>query len=233
MVLAATGPVSLESSMVRLKKLVYKNRVRIKDFLVDFDKLRTGFVHPNHFQTALSMAGVDKVLTAVEISAITDAYTTQRTPSLALTDYRSFLSELDGIFTVAELEKTPLTEVPAEPSELLDKTRYRRPSRQLTEEREAILQGALTRLADTVAKRGTPVKAFFDDAAADDHSAKLYGHVTMAQMRQCLSTKLDLPVTEAEAEVIQEKFANEDKPDLVNFVAFSNVIDPVDRYYTM
>lgn len=40
---------TFESAMIRLKKLVYKQRVRVKDFLVDFDKLRSGFVHPNHF----------------------------------------------------------------------------------------------------------------------------------------------------------------------------------------
>ncbi len=53
---------SFESAMTRLKKVVYKNRVRVKEFLVDFDKLRGGFVYPNHFCTALSMAGLDKVL---------------------------------------------------------------------------------------------------------------------------------------------------------------------------
>lgn len=96
------------------------------------------------------------------------------------------------------LEKTPLAEVAPEPAELLDKTRYDRSSKVLPEHEEALLQAVMQRLTDIVAKRGTPVKPFFDDAAADDHSAKLYGHVTIPQFRQCLSTKLELQITEAE-----------------------------------
>ncbi len=71
----------------------------------------------------------------------------------------------------------------AEPSALLDKTRYEKSSRQLPEEQEAVFQGAIQRLKDIISKRGTPVKPFFDDAAADDHSAKLFGHVTIHQFR--------------------------------------------------
>ena len=65
-----------------------------------------------------------------------------------------------------------MTYVPVEPSDLLDKTRFMKSSRQLSEEKEAILAGAIARLSDKCYKRGQPVKAFFDDAASDDHSAK-------------------------------------------------------------
>jgi hypothetical protein len=44
------------------------------------------------------------------------------------------------------------------------------------------------------AKRGLLVKPFFDDAAKDDHSAKLFGHVTVSQFRQCINVKLGLRV---------------------------------------
>jgi len=59
------------------------------------------------------------------------------------------------------------------------------------------------------------VKPFFDDAAQDDHSTKLYGHVTMTQFRQCISTKLQLHLTDHEAAVVINKFSHEDKPELV------------------
>ena len=97
----------------------------------------------------------------------------------------------------------------------------------------AVVQAVLQRLTDIVAKRGTPVKPFFDDAAADDHSVKMYGHVTIPQFRQCLSTKLQLHITEAEAKVIVKKFGNEDKPEFVNYIAFSNTIDPPKKYWDM
>lgn len=91
---------TFESAMTRLKKVVFKNRIRIKDFVVDFDKLRSGFVHPNHFLSALSMAKLDKELSPAELQIIADTYTVPRSPSLIMVDYKSFLDEVDTIFTV-------------------------------------------------------------------------------------------------------------------------------------
>ncbi len=62
-------------------------------------------------------------------------------------------------------------------------------------------------------------------------SAKLYGHVTIPQFRQCLSTKLQLQITEGEAQVIVKKFSNEDKPELINYIAFSATVDPPQKYW--
>lgn len=66
--------VTIESAMTRLKQHVYKQRVRVKDFVVDFDKLSSGYVHPNHFLTALNMAGVHKHLYPAELEVICEQY---------------------------------------------------------------------------------------------------------------------------------------------------------------
>jgi len=76
---------TFESAITRLKKLVFKQRVRLYEFLADFDKLRSGFVYPNHFLTALSIAGVDKILSYTEMQIICDTYTVPRSPSLIMT----------------------------------------------------------------------------------------------------------------------------------------------------
>lgn len=125
-----------------------------------------------------------------------------------------------------------MVEVPLEPAELLDRTRFLRSSRVLSDEAEAAVQEVLARLADTSFKRGQPVKPFFDDAADNDYSAKLFGHVTIPQFRQTLSTKLCWRVAEAEAVLLVEKFRNEDKPEFVNYISFSNTVDPPERYTT-
>ena len=67
---------------------MYKNRIRVKEFLVDFDKLRSGFVHPNSFLSALSMAKIDAELTPEELQVIADTYTVPRSPSLIMVDYK-------------------------------------------------------------------------------------------------------------------------------------------------
>lgn len=45
----ANCPAQYEDAMLKCKRTVYKNRTRLKDFIMDFDKLRSGFVHNNHF----------------------------------------------------------------------------------------------------------------------------------------------------------------------------------------
>lgn len=90
------------------------------------------------------------------------------------------------------LEKSPLADVPPEPVGLLDRTRYERSSRALSEEQEMLLATAIQRMAEITARRGTPVKPFFDDAAADDHSAKMVGHVTIPQFRCALEQQARL-----------------------------------------
>lgn len=218
--------ITVDSALVRLQKLVYKNRIRVKEFITDFDKLRSGYVHINHFMAALSMAGVDKYLTAAEMQILTDAYTVPRTASLSMVDYRAFLYDVDIVFTISQLEKTPLTDVPKEPSYLLDKTRYMKSSRDLGPEKEERVDSIVRDIADKVYKRGTPVKPFFDDSAEDDHSAKLFGHVTYTQFKQCINVKLGLEIAEKDMDLLIEKYKNEDKPEMVNYMAFANTVDP-------
>lgn len=220
--------ITTDTAITRLQKLVYKNRIRVKEFIVDFDRLKSGYVHTNHFMSALSMAGIDKFLSPAEIKVLTDAYTVPRTASLDMVDYRAFLYDVDIVFTIPHMEVQPLTEVPKEPGHLLDKTRYMKSSRDLGPEKEARLDAIIKKIADKVYKRGTPVKPFFDDCALDDHSAKLFGHVTHTQFKQCINVKLGLEIAEKDVLLLIEKYTNEDKPEMVNYIAFSNTVDPAD-----
>ncbi|KAI8475036.1 MAG: flagellar associated protein [Monoraphidium minutum] len=217
---------TLESAMTRLKKLVYKNRIRLRDFLVDFDKLRKGEAHPDNFLRGMSMAGVDKFLSAAELRLICGHYTVPRTASSEVTEYSRFLDDVDAVFTKKHLERTPLEHVPAEPSELLDRNRYQRSSRDIGPEKEAALAAVMARIGEACHKRGILLKPFFDDAAQDDHSAKLYGHVTAPQFKQVLNVKVGIRVSDVEAVLLAEKFHHEDLTELVNYVAFSQTVDP-------
>jgi hypothetical protein len=98
-----------------------------------------------------------------------------------------------------ELEKDPLAEVPREPCELLDKTRYMRSSRNLGAAKEADVAHLIHKISQFCEKRGLVVKPYFDDAAQDDNSSKLYGHVTATQFKQCLDVKLGLSISNSEA----------------------------------
>ena len=62
-----------------------------------------------------------------------------------------------AVFTENELEKDPLKEVPAEPYELLDKTRYDFSSKQLPEDREAQLESIMSKLREECQIKGIMV----------------------------------------------------------------------------
>ena len=63
-----------------------------------------------------------------------------------------------AVFTENELEKDPLKEVPAEPYELLDKTRYDFSSKQLSPEREALLDNVMGKLREECTIKGIMVQ---------------------------------------------------------------------------
>jgi hypothetical protein len=117
-----TFSASLEQAMDRLKKVVYKNRIRVRQFLEDFDKLRSGSIHINHFLSGLSMAGLDRHLTSTELATIANFYLIPKTArwvayrlavpmamlqrltvvactSLEMVDYRTFINDVELIFT--------------------------------------------------------------------------------------------------------------------------------------
>lgn len=219
------APLTVENALSHLKKIVFTQRIRIGDFLKPFDTLRSGFIVPNHFLSAMSMARLDKEMTPAELQLICDAYTVPRTQSLIQVDYKSFLDEVEAIFVVPTLERYPLADVPPEPSELLDRTRYYKPSRVLSEEAEAEYSRIVEKLKSIIKKRGTPVKPFFDDASRDAGSTKVVGHVSRSQFRQVMGT-MDLILTEAEAKVLIDKYRHPGKEEYVNYVAFANTIDP-------
>lgn len=61
------------------------------------------------------------------------------------------------MFTESELEKDPLREVPAEPYELLDKTRYDFSSKQLPDDREVQLDHIMNKLREECQIKGIMV----------------------------------------------------------------------------
>ena len=62
-----------------------------------------------------------------------------------------------AVFTESELEKDPLRDVPAEPYELLDKTRYDFSSKQLPLDREAQLDNIMNKLREECQIKGIMV----------------------------------------------------------------------------
>lgn len=62
----------------QVKLVVYKNRIRLREFFVDYDKLRTGYVTEGQFMSGLTSAGLK--LAAREMKALADKYKDPENP---------------------------------------------------------------------------------------------------------------------------------------------------------
>ncbi|KAK9813681.1 hypothetical protein WJX73_003195 [Symbiochloris irregularis] len=229
----ATETSSTDSqALKKVKTLVYKQRINLKDFFTDYDKLRTGLVHENQFLMALNAAGINKHISPALLQQLAEEYRAWDTevkhkpdvPSTYKCNYRQFCEDVDKVFTRKNLEKDPGAYVPEEPTELLDRHRYQRCAKTLDEAKEARLAELLARMSRQCRVEGIQVKPFFDDASNDKNSSHLVNHVTINQFKQGLSVNLGFNVSSKDTDLLVEKFGNEDYPDMVNYAVFTNIV---------
>ena len=212
----------------KCKTVVYKNRIRIRDFFRSFDKLRCGYITPSKFCSGLSMAGVN--LSPAEIESIVTKFTEacHNVPSMSLVNYQAFCDSIDEAFTVKNLEKEPLQAVKELPVDILNTNRYQRCEKGMSEVEEEILNYVLAKFAQVCKIKRILVKPVFDDAAANKNSTLSVNRVTANQFKQALNVKLGLQLKEDEVAVLLKKFDDNDD-GMVNYVAFANVVDPPEQ----
>jgi len=120
MVYKATVPTT-EEAVVKVQTKVYKDRIRIKEFFSDFDKLRCGFITQSQFKSGLSMAGLK--LSAEEMQVLAESYCNPEDPQLRV-GYTVFCKHVDSVFGKTELEKTPREPVHLKPDGLVNPYRF-------------------------------------------------------------------------------------------------------------
>ncbi|XP_058985391.1 uncharacterized protein LOC101892754 isoform X1 [Musca domestica] len=96
-----------------LQRHVHKNRIRVREFLEGFDLLHTGTLTRNQFERALHTMGVGKYLTQREMVLLCTRYIDPIDTNRIR--WRIFEDEIDRVFTVKNLEKTPLLEFQSPP----------------------------------------------------------------------------------------------------------------------
>jgi hypothetical protein len=106
----APDNVEVEDVENKVKSIVYKNRIRSREFMRDFDKLRGRLISETQFASALDNAAVE--LTPREVRALCDNYRVPEDPQSRVC-WTAFCDEIDTVFTFKELEKTPWREVRA------------------------------------------------------------------------------------------------------------------------
>uniref|UniRef100_A0A061R0J3 Flagellar associated protein n=1 Tax=Tetraselmis sp. GSL018 TaxID=582737 RepID=A0A061R0J3_9CHLO len=225
-------PTKAKSSLEQVQRAVYINRIRIREFFFDFDRLRTGKVTRFQFLSALNTAGLHSRIQPFGpqvLEEVADMFATVTgNPPVKVIDYRDFCDKVNRVFTLPELERTPQRIVDAEPTHLLDKTRYDKCAKVLCQDKEERLHYVLEELRVQARTKRILVKPFFDDACRDKNSPSLVNHVTWQQFKQVLETKLEFKLWEEDKDLLIEKYVDDFYGDMVNYVAFARDVDPQD-----
>ncbi|XP_063445753.1 uncharacterized protein LOC134725669 [Mytilus trossulus] len=201
----------LEGVMMKVKTKVSKERIRVLEYMRDYDKLRSGRVQKISFRRALDLCRFE--LKESEVCILEDKYQSQGYPDFV--DYVKFCDDVESIFTFKELEKAPLQEVvqfkPPEEWEL----------NKLEPEAESMFSMCVDRISEKVRKHRMQLYPLFED-----YDRVHNGTVSRSQFRRVLS-ELELAslVNEQEFKLLWHKFdVKIGGKDDVNYIAFCEMI---------
>lgn len=208
----AVETVSAEQVLDKIKTKVSKERIRVLEFMRDYDKLRSGRISRTSFRRALDLCGFG--LNQAEVAALEGRFLSAKDPSCV--DYMQFSDEVESIFTQKDLEKNPTAEVQqfVPPVEV--------DLNVLSPEEEQILQKTMHRLAEKVRVRRIQIFPLFED-----YDRVHIGSVTRSQFHRVLS-ELGLGglVNALEFGILYRKFDVKVGGRIdVNYIAFCEMVE--------
>ncbi|KAG7380075.1 hypothetical protein PHYBOEH_011584 [Phytophthora boehmeriae] len=193
------GPTDLAQLLAELRRQVSIKRIRLKEFVVEGDKLRSGEITVAKFHTALNRSGC--VLDASDIHTLSARFRSVRNPDKI--DWRAFLEAMDlshGISVPSSIDSHD------QQPEISDES----------------VQNLLARLRTEVNQRRLHMKPYFQDY---DHNN--ITHVTKFQFAAVLDM-MQVSVKPAEVQALTRQFAYRDGrklTDNVNYLAFIKAVD--------
>ena len=236
----------LRTKTKQVKDRVYSERVRLRDFFIDFDKKRTGCVSKPQFVSAMSIAGFR--LTSLQIHELCEQYPSDVADKPVR--WRDFCDDVNAVFAPARLEKTPGALVSQSSRKSLDCDPSRHgSSRSIKSEDLKFLKNhdrkldrtvselsgstnasdATERLLDAIEERlksarCVDVAPLFRDHNKNPNSPKRVNSVTATQFAAVLKTHIWPGVTEEETALLVEHFG--DGSGMVNYARFAATVDP-------
>ncbi|GFR65921.1 hypothetical protein ElyMa_001958300 [Elysia marginata] len=197
----------LESVFLKIKTKVCKERLRVYEFMKDYDKLRSGRMLKTSFRRALNLARLD--LLESEVAMLEDKYQSGCDPDFV--EYLRFCQEIESIFTKDHLEKSPLEEVEQfKPDEEWTVT-------ELSADEEEKLNCCLLRIAEKVRKHQMQLFPLFED-----YDRVHNGAVSQSQFRRVLmELELASLASDTDVKLIWRKYQMQvgGRTD-VNYIAF-------------
>ncbi|OWZ24484.1 hypothetical protein PHMEG_000432 [Phytophthora megakarya] len=198
------GVANLPQLLAELRRQLSIKRIRLKEFIVEGDKLRSGEITVAKFHTALNRSGC--VLDAADIQTLSQHYRSARNPDKI--DWRTFLAALD--FSHGVTVRSSAGRGEEQPQDCWDE-----PTRRVLE-----------RLRNEVNHRRLHMKPYFQDY---DHNN--VNHVTKFQFAAVLDM-MNLSLKPAEVKSLTQQFAHRDGRKITNDVNYLSFIQAVDSDYS-
>ncbi|POM72823.1 Hypothetical protein PHPALM_10408 [Phytophthora palmivora] len=198
------GAANLSQLLADLRHQLSTKRIRLKEFIVEGDKLRSGEITVAKFHTALNRSGC--VLDAADIQTLSLHYRSARNPDKI--NWRTFLEALD--FSHGVSVPTSVGSGEEEPQDDLD------------EQTKRILE----KLRNEVNHRRLHMKPYFQDY---DHNN--VNHVTKFQFAAVLDM-MNVSLKPAEVQSLTHQFAHRDGRKVTNDVNYLSFIQAVDSDYS-
>ena len=99
-------PEDLEDLFTKIRRKIKQQRIRVSEFLRDFDKLRCGGITNYQFRLGMNMAGLP--LSNHEYQLIIENFPHQKDNHVR---WRDICDKIEEVFTTKSLEKAPMTQV--------------------------------------------------------------------------------------------------------------------------
>lgn len=197
--------------ITKIKTKVSKERMRLYEFMKDYDKLRTGRILLSNFRRSIDLAGL--ALQESEVQILENAYQSYGYPDFV--DYLRFQEEIETAFTIKHLDKNPLVE----PIQFKPPVEWQQNN--LSSEGEIVFKKAMERVAEVVRKTRTQLFPLFED-----YDRVHNGTVSQSQFHRVLSElELGSLLSEQEFRVIFGKFkVRIGGKDDVNYIAFCDTV---------
>lgn len=184
----------------RLQALVVKDRVRIKEFFLDFDKLRKGVVGEAGFRTCLGTLNLS--LSKADVDALIEKY---RVDS-GLINYADFCSNIDSVF-----------ESGSNPGAVIEGAKS---SSAFDDESKATLISLLEIIRSEITNKRILIKPQFQG-----YDKTRCSHISSEQFRRVLKELRLIPPTEPLFQLLIRKYFDSGNVREVNYVKFCHDVD--------
>jgi Ca2+-binding EF-hand superfamily protein len=189
----------------------YDKRLRLSEFLRDFDPLRGGMLPIEKFSSGLSIAGI--ILDEHSLTMLQQEFQSPKQPNAI--QWMAFAERVDEIFTTKGLEANPTKEHQSAATLLEKRATEHMPKGADNEEVVHILN----KIAENVRNRGVLLPPFFKDF--DRHNT---GRISATQFQQVLS-RHGFPVNAAQVAKITLAYSDPRDPNVVNVRLFIKAVD--------